>query len=360
MKPSSVLSILDLSKKTLEAGRQIVPLFQGPPGIAKSQVCQQWAFEQNRLAELKGKKFGLIEHRLAYYEAPDMIGFPSVEIKDGVQVTVHNTPESWPQDPNWEGLILFEEPNRGTTAIMNTMMQILTDRTVGKYKLPKGAILAACINPEDIFHDVNTMDTALKNRFVIFNIEYDKKDFIRYMKHANFHSSVINYVEANVFKYRKPEDVGNKKGDQYNSPRSLEALSNVLKADVDPKLQTDVFEAILGKSEGLAFYSFYHNDQPVSYKDIKTNLNKAVKRLEEFSDPKNYKMGHISITMRDVVENVTEITSKELYEVIMAIPADQGSTLLSEIEYKTKDAKYTEKMFAEFPKIRKHFVDVLA
>lgn len=359
MKPSYINSTLDLAKQITESGRIWVPLFKGAPGIAKSQVCQQWSKELDVEAKKVGKSFNFIDVRLAYKEAPDMTGFPVPEVIKGVQVCSYYIPEEWPQDPNWQGLILFEEPNRGTTAIMNTMMQILTDRKIGKYTLPKGAVLAACINPEDAHHDVNTMDAALKNRFQIFDIDYDKKDFIKYMKHAEFHPAVINYVEANVFKYRRPEDVGNKKGDQYNSPRSLEALSNVLKAEVPSKLQNEVFEAILGKSEGIAFYSFFHNDQPVSFKDIKTNLSKACHRLAEFSDPKNYKMGHISITMRDVVENVTELDPKELSEVILNIPADQGSTLLSEIEYKTKDAKYTDRMFTLYPKIKKHLVDVL-
>lgn len=350
MRPSLINDVLSLAWNVRKSGKQFVPLFQGPPGIAKSQVCQQWAKE-------KGIPF--IDIRLAYLEAPDMIGFPSVEVRDGVQITVHNTPEMWPQDPNWQGLILFEEPNRGTTAIMNTMMQILTDNRIGKYILPKGAVMAACINPEDSFHDVNTMDTALRNRFQIFNVEYDKKDFIKYMKKTNFHAAIVNYVEANVFKYRKPEDVGNKKGDQYNSPRSLEALSSVLLADIPNNLQNEVFEAILGKSEGISFYSFYHNDQPVSFKDIKENRNKACKRLKEFSDPSNYKMGHISITIRDIVDNAKDVEDSELYEVCMNIPADQGSSLLSELEYKLKDDNVSNRLLLAYPKLKKHFVDVL-
>lgn len=350
MKPSLISDVLLLAWNVRKQNKSFIPLFQGPPGIAKSQICQQWAKAQN---------IPFIDVRLAYKEAPDMTGFPVPEVKNGVQVCSYYIPEEWPQDPNWKGLILFEEPNRGTTAIMNTMMQILTDRCIGKYKLPEGALLAGCINPEDSFHDVNTMDTALRNRFQVFDIEYNKKDFIKYMKDTEFNSVVINYVEANVFKYRKPEDVGNKKGDQYNSPRNLEALSNVLNAGVPEKLQNEVFEAILGKSEGIAFYSFLHNDQPVSFKDIKTDLNKALKRLKEFSDPENYKMGHISITIRDILENNTDIDDKTLSEVLMVIPSDQGSSLLSELEYKTKDNELTNRIFKAYPKMKKYFSDVL-
>ena len=42
MKPSLIKDVLDLTREIKKNNKQFVPLFQGPPGIAKSQVCQKW------------------------------------------------------------------------------------------------------------------------------------------------------------------------------------------------------------------------------------------------------------------------------------------------------------------------------
>src|ERR1017187_4399505 len=89
-----------------------IPLFTGEAGLGKSQIVQQWVKKQ----QLRNPNFIFVDLRIAYMEAPDMIGLPENEItSDGARITCHYQPDFWPRDPKAEGLILFEEPNRGTT-----------------------------------------------------------------------------------------------------------------------------------------------------------------------------------------------------------------------------------------------------
>ena len=136
MTPETIFEILDVAMQIRKNGDVFNPLFVGPPGVGKSQIVQQWAKKNN---------LPFIDLRAAYLEAPDLIGFPSIETKsNNKKVTVHNIPEFWPEEGT-TGVMLLEEPNRGTTSVLNTFMQLLTDRKVHKYTLPEGWIIVGCI-----------------------------------------------------------------------------------------------------------------------------------------------------------------------------------------------------------------------
>src|SRR6267142_5363183 len=173
MKPNEIFDVLDLTRRAREINEVFNPMFVSPPGVGKSSIVQQWC---------KLNNLPFIDLRLAYFESTDLIGFPSVENRDGRQVTTHNIPDLWPMDPEWEGVLLLEEPNRALPSTMNAVMQLLTDRKVHKYNLPKKALIVSCINPEDGLNDVQSMDPALRDRFEIFEVNYDKTAFIKHMK----------------------------------------------------------------------------------------------------------------------------------------------------------------------------------
>jgi hypothetical protein len=355
MTPNKIFSILDLARRARQRGHVFNPLFVGPPGVGKSQIVQAWCNEKN---------LPFIDLRAAYLEAPDLIGFPSIEKdENGRGITVHNIPEFWPQDENWEGVILLEEPNRGTTSVMNTFMQLLTDRKVHKVDLPPKAIVVGCINPEEGGYDVNTMDAALKDRFEIFNVSYDKFSFVEYMKASNWDQSLVMFVESNTWNYVLPEELGNTPGNKYISPRTLSKLNAVLKSDVVPDDELMVYESILGKNVGRAFFHFKHEEHPVLYSDILKTPKKALAKLAAFADPQNYKAAYISITIRDIVDHDgnknTSIDDDLLSQVLLALPADQGPMLIRELEFKRKDDTILHRMCQNYPEIQKYLKSVL-
>jgi hypothetical protein len=350
MKPSNIFDVMDLARRARQKNLVFNPLFEGPPGIGKSQIVQEWCKKNN---------LPFIDLRAAYLESPDLIGFPSIEVVKGRQVTKHHTPEFFPTEG--EGVLLLEEPNRGTTSVMNTFMQLLTDRKVHNYELPPGWIIVGCINPEGEQYDTNHMDAALKDRFEIFKVGYDKKSFVEHMKASDWDSFVVSFVETNTFSYVAPEDVGSIAGSKYISPRTLSKLNAALKAGIPEIMEIEIYESVLGKNVGKAFYQFKHDEAPVGYKDLLDKEKKSLAKLKTFSDPQNYKMGHISITVKDIVDN-GEISDELLAKVILAIPADQGPHLISELEFKRKEKAGTilDRVCGNFPEVRKYLRDILA
>lgn len=347
MKPSQIFHTLDLAQRARKNGDVFNPLFVGPPGIGKSQIVQQWC-KQNNLP--------FIDLRIALMEAPDLIGFPTVEKVGDRQITCHNIPEFWPH--KGEGVILLEEPNRGTTSVMNCLMQLLTDRKIHKYNLPEGYMIVGCINPEDAQYDVNTMDAALKDRFETFYVDYDKESFIKYMKAANWNKVLQMFVQAGMWEYKLPEQIGNISGAKYISPRTLSKLNAALEAGIDDDFEHIVYESILGRNVGASFYGFKNNEQPVLYSDIQQNLKAACNKLQKFSDPKNYKNGHISITISSIIED-GEITDDQLAAVVLSIPADQGPKLIRELEFKRNDKGLLTRLCEQNPDVKKLFKTVL-
>lgn len=351
MQPSKIKNVLDLAHKVRMNGGIFNPLFVGPPGIGKSEIVQAWCKE-------RGMEF--IDLRAAYLEAPDAIGFPTVETVNGRQVTKHNTPDFWPQ--GGDGVVLLDEVNRGTSSVMNVFMQLLTDRKVHHYELPKGWMVVGAINPETGDYDaVNAMDTALKNRFEIFNVEYDKNSFVGYMKDTRWDPRIVSFVESGMWSYQSPENIGTDNGNKYVSPRNLKKLDYTLKADIQKDFQPTVFESILGLALGKTFYHFLHNESPVLYRQLLDDKENSLEKLKLFSDPKNYKNAHISITVKDIVDDGT-ITDKLLAEVCLAIPADQSPILLKQLELKRKMTPYSlfENVQRIEPKLKKYYKEILA
>ena len=332
MKPSEIYKVMTLAENARKQGRVFNPLFVSPPGLGKSAIVQDWA---------KKNGYGLIDIRAALREAPDLIGFPRVVFKDGKEKTINATPEMWPDEG--KHVVFIDEVNRGTQSVMNAFMQLLTDRAIGNHKLPPDVIIVSAINPEDEQNDVNTMDSALKDRFEFFHVEYDRKEHVAYMRSANYTKQLIDWVEQGVFKYRRPENVGDVAGDKYLSPRSLEKLDTAIKAgleDLGQDFELMVYNNILGQLQGASFYQFKYNDRPITYAEIKNKKTRksSLERLARLSDPTDYKAGSVSMTVQSIIDDGT-IEDDLLVEVILALPADQGPDLLYKLEAKRKDTK---------------------
>ena len=352
MRPNQINEVMNLAARAREKGFKWNPLFVGPPGVGKSEIVQQWCKENN---------YEFIDFRAAYRESVDLTGYPqpqNVTDENGHtrQITRYFTPEFLPTDG--KGVFFLDEVNRGTTSVMNTFMQILTDRRIDKYELPQGWIIAGAINPENEMYDVNTMDSALRDRFEIFEVNYDKKTFMNYMKQMNWDERIQMFIDSGVWHYCKPEDVGSVAGNKYLSPRTFSKLNAALKSEVPKSIEVDVYESILGKNTGRAFFQFVTDDAPVLYKDLVENKKKAFAKLESFcKDEKNYKVGHIAITIKDIVDR-DEISDDLLAELALVIPADAAMSLISELEFKRKDNTILGRM-KKYKHVQKHLQDVL-
>jgi len=351
MKPSRILEVLDLAWAARKAGKDFVPLFAGAAGIGKSQLCQSWVKQQRK----RNPKFGFLDFRIAYMEAPDLIGITDiVNDSSGGKRSAHLLPDFWPTNPESEGLILLEEPNRGTTAVMNCLMQILTDRTVHKYKLPDGWIIASCINPDSAEYDVQAMDTALKNRFVTFEVEYDHNNFVEFMESSSWCQHIQYFVKSGTWTYKDANSIA--KDSVYVAPRTWAQLNAAHSAGAmeDKQLHRQIATSILGKDIGSEFWKFVHDDAPVTAHDLIKSKNKSLKKLKEQSKPEQYQGDKIAVTVDSIVKayggkapKEDEISEELMVEVAKIISSDQAVNLIKNCGLKSHGGNITD-FFKDF------------
>ena len=374
MKPIRILDTLVLAYKAGKMGNQFNPLFTGDAGLGKSDVCKLFV----EIMRSKGfpehgikpnPKYGFIDLRAAYMEAPDFIGFPESETdQQGMRRTVHNIPEIWPTDPDSEGLLLLEEPNRATTGVMNCMMQLLTDNKVHKYTLPKGWIKAGAINPDTAEYDVNAMDAALKNRFEEYEIEFDFVSFSDYIEKKNWHETVRLFINSGAWVYKTTSQIAD--GAKYISPRTWSKVNAAEAAGLkdDRILHSETVRSILGKDVGNEYHKFCYDEAPVTAKDLLDDKKAAMKRLEKHSDVNNYKGDMIAVTVESITQHyacqlndkpaegkVGEITMAEVAKII---PSDQAINLIKQCGFKQSKGAITT-FFKDFVKRNPELKDVL-
>jgi len=362
MKPSNIPAVLDLAYSARLQGRSLNPMFTGEAGLGKSEITQAWVKKQRE----RNPNFGFLDLRIAYMEAPDLIGFPS-EGKDahGTERTKHLLPEFWPTEG--EGLILLEEPNRGTTGVMNCLMQLLTDFKVHNYTVPPGWMIAACINPDSSEYDVNTMDAALKDRFVEFEVEYEHMSFVDYCNATDYHESVQMFIGSGLWTYKDTKSIG--KDGKYISPRTWSKVNAAELAGVNKNRQLHRLTicSILGKDIGNEYHKFCYDSAPVTASDILKDRSAAFKRLVAQSDTQTYQGDMIAATVESIEKHYgglkkdctkDQIDEDTMAEVAKIIPADHAVNLIKTCGYKQSKGQITT-FFKEFTTRHPSLVQVL-
>lgn len=361
MKPSNIDAILDTAVEARKQGMNFTPLFTGEAGLGKSQIVQQWVKKQ----QAKDPNFGFLDLRIAYMEAPDLIGFPKEIERDGKWRTIHCLPGFWPTEG--EGLLLLEEPNRGTTGVMNCLMQLLTDFKVHDYTLPRGWLIAACINPESSEYEVNAMDAALKDRFEEFEIEYDPITFMDYIERDSWHQNVQMFVKSGIWVYKTTKEIA--KGGKYISPRTWSKMNSAEKAGAgnNRNLHRIISQSVLGRDIGNEYHKFCFDSAPVTANDIIKNKEAALKRLVTQSDPNSYQGDMIAATVESIEKNYgglkkdckpDQIDEDTMAEVAMIIPSDHAVNLIKACGYKQSKGQITA-FFGEFTKRHPQLIKVL-
>lgn len=355
MKPNEIHEVLDLTFRAREQGKLFNPCFVGPPGLGKTEIVEGYCKERNLPS---------VTLTSALLESCDLRGFPSVQNVGNRQRLTFATPEFWPSEG--KGVIILEELNRGTTSVMNAWMA-LTDARRGfdNYKLPEGWIVVGCINPENEFHDVNTMDSALKDRFEMFQVEYDKKSFVDYIKQNTWDESVAMYIETGTWKYRLPQEVGNADGAKYISPRTLSKLNTAIQAGIPSDLEIEVYNTVLGKLVAKDFYKFRYDDFPVTYEEILSKRKSSLKKIESYHSGGTYKNGHISVVIKNILE-ADDIKAKHLVptdlikDVFLALPLDQALGMVNEIQFKRGESGLLLKLAEEYKEIKLKVKNILS
>jgi len=222
-----------------------IPCFiWGSPGVGKSSLVAQIA---------KQKSMNFIDLRLSLLDPTDLRGIPFFDNEN--KNAVWAKPEFFPSSDSAEfGILFLDEINSAPPTIQAAAYQLILDRKIGEYTLPKNYAIVAAGNFETDRGVTYRMPTPLANRFVHleFDLDFDSWKTWAYDNDISFKIiAYLNYKKENLFLF---DSSSNKKA--FATPRTWEFVNNILNSSLQKDLYLDVISGTIGKESAVEFLNF--------------------------------------------------------------------------------------------------------
>jgi len=236
-------------KSLLKAFRVKRPLFLwGPPGIGKSELVE------NITNELGGL---MIDLRLGQMEPTDIRGIPFYNKDIGKMdwaPPVELPDEEMAKD--YPIVVLFlDELNSAAPSVQSAAYQLILNRRIGKYRLPKNVVMVAAGNRESDKGVTYRMPTPLANRFLHQEMKVDFASWQEWAVINKIHPEVVGYLS---FAKQDLYDFDSKSSSRaFATPRTWSFVSELLEEDdSDNDTLTNLIAGTVG--EGLAVKFMAH------------------------------------------------------------------------------------------------------
>lgn len=287
MKPSQV----NESIKALYAKRR--PWFLwGPPGAGKSDVVKQTADEL---------QINLIDIRLSMLDPTDLKGFPIADREANVMRWL--TADFLPNDPDWKGIIFFDEANAAPKSVEAPMYQLTLDRKLGDYKLPKGASIGLAGNRVGVDRSIaNRMSAALENRLIHIDYEVHLDDWCtwaiqrgkimtEFLAFMRFRSELLHKFDPN--------------SKAWPSPRTWMFASELMHSGLQRDTEFELLKGTVGEGAAGEFMAFMN-----VWRDL-PNIDKIILQ------PKKERVPESLDALYAVTTALAEKTTKDNFERVM-------------------------------------------
>ena len=182
IKPSLLYSEINANAKA-----DIPTMIWGGPGLGKSQIVYQTAANNNsKLFELRANLFDPVDVRG---------GLKVVEQQDGSFRTRYGIPEDYP-DANYQGRVtlFIDELPVAPKATQNALLQLILDRKIGTYTLPRETTIIAAGNRAKDRAAVHEMPTPVKSRFAHYTVEANVEDWCVWAMQNNISPMIISFI----------------------------------------------------------------------------------------------------------------------------------------------------------------------
>jgi hypothetical protein len=244
-------------QKAIEKRRPV--FLWGPPGIGKSDIVKQIGEDAKR---------EVIDVRLALWEPTDIKGIPYYNAEQGKMVWA--PPAELPTDPESKAIIFLDELNSAAPAVQAAAYQLILNRKVGTYELPKGVDLVAAGNRDGDRGVTYRMPAPLANRFVHLEAKVDVDDWTEWAVMNNVHPEVVGYVS---FAKQDLYDFDPKSASKaFATPRSWMFVSELLADDdTDTDTLTNLVAGAIGDGLSVKF---------MAHRKVAGRMPKAIDILE--------------------------------------------------------------------------------
>ena len=224
----------------------------GAAGVGKSAVVKQ-------AADAAGVDF--LDVRAAQLDPTDIRGIIVPDMTKGLATWL--VPEWLPRNPDWAGVIFFDELNLAPMLVQSACYQLVWDRCIGDYELPKGAMIVAAGNRKEDGAPAHNMPAPLRNRFGHIVYEPHLGDWSNWAIKAGIVSDVIAFPNWKPEVFAPPFDSA-KNENAFPSPRTWEFVSRLLSKNAqgamnynqDNEYIRELICGCVGKGAGSEFMAF--------------------------------------------------------------------------------------------------------
>jgi len=272
-----------------EQEQVITPFVLGKPGIGKSEIVKQIR------AQFKFEY--LLDIRLSQHDNTDIKGIPyKNETNDMIKWL---SPEFMPVEGNDQfkdttGILFFDEFNRARPDVLQSVFEIVYDRSIGGKKiLPNWKIVCAGNYGYEDGCSVNEMDSALRNRFLFLDIDDIHLDpWVEWAKENKIFSPIISFLQKNPSFLYKTETGDNA---YLITPRTWHKFSSILLQTPGKERETAL---LLGKG-------IIYSAQP--------------QFIEHLDSVKKYEPAQIFDNFSKFEDEIKQLPRADIYELIEKI-----------------------------------------
>lgn len=339
-----------------------VPLLIGESGIGKTALIKE-------LCRKEGYLGVTVDGNLL--KEGEIGGLPTVEEynieEEGKQITrkmtvyaIHNKlrqiDEALTRNPLQDIMLFIDELNRCEHSVQQELMNLVLNREINGYVLPKNVKVIAAMNPsnkyssfENTDYQVVDMDPAQEDRFVWVEMEADVKTWLKWgTEEGNIHEDVLEFIASFPEYLHTPDSKETVKA----TPRSWERVSNSYrvyleqKASIPSRIFYNVVKGNVGPSISQDFYNYIEsNKHPlIKPEDIfsKNEVNaELVDKIKRESHSRLYMSAkNVLLFLEGKKDRQREI---ELFsEFLQAYPSDLKMGIMQEIKSNNNE------LYAEF------------
>ena len=211
----------------------------GPPGIGKSAIVRAVADQA---------KIPVIDLRASLLDPTDLRGIPAIVNGQAVWCP----PSFLPTPKDKPGVLFLDEINAAPPLVQAGLYQLVLDRRVGEYELPKGWWIVAAGNRQQDRAVTFRMSSALANRFVHINLDIDVDDWRTWAISKGIDPLIVSFIGFRpALLWEAPDESA-----AFATPRSWEMLSDVIASFAGYKNCTDLIPGIVGEGPAREFISF--------------------------------------------------------------------------------------------------------
>jgi len=303
MKISDVENLIEASHQADDS-----VLIVGVHGLGKTDVIKSWAKNNNVHLEVL---------YLSNQEVGDLIGLPKITEVHGELVTTWTVP-IWLQklqeaSSNGQKTAIFlDEFSRAPLDVRQCALQLVLDKKIHQHKLPvtnnTETMIIAADNPDDGNYQVEALDPALLDRFLVADVEPDVPAWLDWAREHKINNIVRSFIADNPTKlFFSPEEGSESKITA--TGRSWAKLASYIDIidNIKPILHYPIIKGKIGDALAAQFLNYLNNyKKMISVEDIENLTNNL---LEKGADIKV-----LEKSVKELIENIEPIQKTELTE----------------------------------------------